>query len=183
MNLTLPAGHLKASNLKLCDDHEVSTIPRVNLEAENSEHYSQYQDPWGGNWIYQLGEMFFNAIKRKDRNPRAEDMRTIVSINNAINKRVRQRGRGLSDGRLANTCLCLGGRKLIPKARFLVLLGRTCYHAPFTRHYCTVDRCRKIDYVIDFYRGKPNPKGAGELSFYQDLCPKLPPVGAWMRMQ
>lgn len=31
--------------------------------------------------------MFFNAMKRKEWDPKAEDMRTIVPIHNAVNER------------------------------------------------------------------------------------------------
>ncbi|RPA90036.1 hypothetical protein L873DRAFT_1881967 [Choiromyces venosus 120613-1] len=68
----------------------------------------------------------------------------------------------------AKACLFLRGQKLTPKAQFMVLLG---YQAPFDRHDWAVDRCgKKIDYVIDFYSGKPHPKWAEALSFYLDTC-------------
>lgn len=59
--------------------------------------------------------------------------------------------------------------KLSPKARFNTLLG---YSAPFDRHDWIVDRCGKeIEYVIDFYAGRPAPDG--KPSFYLDVRPKL----------
>ncbi|PWW73037.1 hypothetical protein C7212DRAFT_334298, partial [Tuber magnatum] len=75
-----PAGHLKPSNLELCVDREVSTVPRANMEASNLEHDPRCQDPRSGNWIYLLEEIFFKAMKRKDKDPRAEDMRAIAVI-------------------------------------------------------------------------------------------------------
>ncbi len=60
-----------------------------------------------------------------------------------------------------------------PRARLNTLLG---YSAPFDRHDWVVDRCGiKIEYVIDFYAGRQdqNTKGAGQLSFYLDVRPKL----------
>lgn len=72
-------------------------------------------------------------------------------------------------------------KKLTPKARLYVLLG---YHAPFDRHDWTIDRCgKKIDYVIDFYSGKRDPKNPGIPSFYLDVRPKVSVEGAWMRAQ
>jgi cytochrome c heme-lyase len=56
-----------------------------------------------------------------------------------------------------------------PKARINTFLG---YQAPFDRHDWVVDRCgREIEYIIDFYAGRPND--AGKLSFYLDVRPKL----------
>lgn len=48
------------------------------------------------------------------------------------------------------------------------------YQAPFDRHDWLVDRCGKeIEYIIDFYAGRPNAAGSGKLSFYLDVRPKL----------
>ncbi|CAZ81491.1 unnamed protein product [Tuber melanosporum] len=179
--LTLPAQHG-------CVDREVSTIPRANMEGSNSEHDQRYRDPRSGNWIYPSEEMFFNAMKRKDWDPKAEDMRTIVPIHNAVNERAWKEIKEWEAGRGSEKC---GGPKLVsfsgdsqkltPKARFMVLLG---YQAPFDRHDWAIDRCgKKIDYVIDFYSGKPDPKRPEALSFYLDVRPKLSPEGAWMRIQ
>ncbi|PWW78161.1 cytochrome c and c1 heme-lyase [Tuber magnatum] len=188
MDQTPPAGHPKPSNLKLGVGREVSTIPRASMEGSNSEHDPRYQHPSSGNWIYPSEEMFFNAMKRKDWDPKAKDMRTIVPIHNAVNERAWKEIKEWEAGRGSEKC---GGPKLVsfsgdsqkltPKARFMVLLG---YRAPFDRHDWVVDRCgRKIDYVIDFYSGKPDPKRPEALSFYLDVRPKLSPEGAWMRMQ
>lgn len=62
-----------------------------------------------------------------------------------------------------------------------VLFG---YHPPFDRHDWTVDRCgKKVDYVIDFYSGKNDPKQPGAVSFYLDVRPKLSMEGVMMRAQ
>ena len=89
----------------------------------------------------------------------------------------------------ADGCRCGGPKlasfagdssKLTPKARFYTLLG---YHAPFDRHDWTVDRCgEKIEYVIDFYSGKPDPRAPGKVSFYLDVRPKLSVEGVKMRV-
>jgi cytochrome c heme-lyase len=63
-----------------------------------------------------------------------------------------------------------------PKARINTLLG---YTAPFDRHDWIVDRCgTKVEYIIDFYAGKDEGKGA-KLSFYLDVRPKLNTWEGW----
>lgn len=58
------------------------------------------------------------------------------------------------------------------------------YQPPFDRHDWVVDRCgKKVEYVIDFYSGKPNPFIPEMPSFYLDVRPKLTVEGAMMRMQ
>jgi cytochrome c heme-lyase len=60
-------------------------------------------------------------------------------------------------------------KQLSPKARINSLLG---YQEPFDRHDWVVDRCgTKVDYLIDFYAGKPDAHGRP--SFYLDVRPKL----------
>lgn len=122
--------------------------------------------------------MFFNAMKRKGHEAKAEDMNTIVPIHNAVNERAWQEIRKWEQGR-SDAC---GGPKLVsfsgdskaltPKGRWNSLIG---YQAPFDRHDWVVDRCGKhVDYVIDFYAGKPLPDGTkNPLSFYLDVRPKL----------
>ncbi len=62
-------------------------------------------------------------------------------------------------------------KKLTPKARFNLYLG---YQRPFDRHDWIVDRCgKKIEYVIDFYSGKPMKNQPDIPSFYLDVRPKL----------
>jgi len=69
---------------------------------------------------------------------------------------------------------------LTPKARVFTLLG---YHPPFDRHDWTVDRCgKKIEYVIDFYSGKQDPKQPEKVSFYLDVRPKISVEGVKMRV-
>ncbi|KAI1053955.1 hypothetical protein LB507_007408 [Fusarium sp. FIESC RH6] len=59
--------------------------------------------------------------------------------------------------------------RMTPTARFKTMIG---YTAPFDRHDWVIDRCgTRVDYVIDFYSGRPN--GSGGPSFYLDVRPKL----------
>jgi len=84
-------------------------------------------------------------------------------------------------------CDSCGGPKLVsfrgdsaamtPKARMNNLLG---YTKPFDRHDWVIDRCgTQIDYVIDFYAGKNDPRSGKALSFYLDVRPKLNTLEGW----
>jgi cytochrome c heme-lyase len=122
--------------------------------------------------------MFFDAMKRKNYDPQARDMQSIVPIHNAVNERAWQEILGWERGRGSEKC---GGPKLVsfsgqataltPKARINSLLG---YTAPFDRHDWVVDRCgTRVEYVIDFYAGKDEGKPGKSLNFFLDVRPKL----------
>ncbi|KAI1108054.1 cytochrome c/c1 heme-lyase [Nemania sp. NC0429] len=190
---TQPASHLGI-------DREVSTIPRTTTlpsdassprattPAVSSEHppspanneQETGADLATGNWIYPSERMFFDAMKRKGHDPRAADMRTVVPIHNAVNERAWAEikaweapwvQRSSCDGPRLHSFSGLS-TKMSPRARLNTLLG---YQAPFDRHDWVVDRCgREVEYVIDFYAGRPTPAGGdGKLSFYLDVRPKL----------
>ncbi|CAG8600000.1 6_t:CDS:2 [Diversispora eburnea] len=128
-------------------------------------------------WIYPSEQMFFNAMKRKNWNPREEDMSVIIPMHNAVNEKAWKEI--LKWEKLhKNNC---GGPKLVkfqgnaknitPKARLLNLLG---YKLPFDRHDWEIDRCgKKVTYVIDFYSGQPDPKFPQNVSFYLDVRPAI----------
>lgn len=76
---------------------EISTIPRAlvgeghdaaaaNTHSPANNEQESGVDKKTGNWIYPSEEMFFNAMKRKNYDPDAADMRTIVPIHNAVNE-------------------------------------------------------------------------------------------------
>jgi cytochrome c heme-lyase len=130
--------------------------------------------------------MFFNAMKRKSYDPKAADMRTIVPIHNAVNERAWTEIKDWERGWGSEAC---GGpklasfagdsQKLTPRARLNTWMG---YEAPFDRHDWTVDRCgKKVEYVIDFYAGKRDPRQPERVSFYLDVRPKLSLEGVKMR--
>ena len=130
--------------------------------------------------------MFFAAMKRKSFDPKAADMRSIVPIHNAVNERTWKEIKEWEAGWGSEKC---GGpklasfagdsKKMTPRARVKALLG---YQPPFDRHDWVVDRCvKKVEYVIDFYSGKPDPRMPGKLSFYLDVRPKLSIEGVKMR--
>lgn len=87
----IPAGGVVDEGLGT--DRVISTIPRsqsagatssacpVNHETETGA------DPRTGNWVYPSEKMFFDAMKRKGHDTRANDMKTVVPIHNAVNER------------------------------------------------------------------------------------------------
>ncbi|XDG03494.1 hypothetical protein ABKA04_003109 [Annulohypoxylon sp. FPYF3050] len=167
----------------LATSREISTIPRSSKPGETAQPANTEQetgsDQASGNWIYPSERMFFEAMKRKGHDPRAADMRTVVPIHNAVNERawaeIKEweepwiRGSGC-DGPRLHSFSGLSTR-MSPKARINTFLG---YQAPFDRHDWVVDRCGKeIEYIIDFYAGRNGGGGAGKLSFYLDVRPKL----------
>jgi cytochrome c heme-lyase len=159
----LPDTPIYETNVSLPEEREISSIPRTGSDQ---------------NWIYPSQKQFFEAMKRKNWNPEAEVMKAVVPIHNAVNERAWYQILKWEEGRGGDSC---GGiqltsfkgdsKKLTPKAWIKWIFG---YQKPFDRHDWTIDRCgTAVDYVIDFYTGKPNPKMAGMASFYLDVRPKL----------
>lgn len=98
----LPPNHPPAVPVKVRSlgiDREISTIPRAAptspLAADDApgthspanHEQESGADAKSGNWIYPSEHMFFQAMKRKNFDPHAEDMRSIVPIHNAVNER------------------------------------------------------------------------------------------------
>ncbi|KAK7727269.1 Cytochrome c1 heme lyase [Cytospora paraplurivora] len=169
----------------LTTDREVSTIPRASaagataLPIGPSNHETETgADPRTGNWVYPSEKMFFEAMKRKGHDTRVADMKTVVPIHNAVNERAWKEIREWEKPYEATTCpqgpmlySFMGlSTNMSPRARLNTLLG---YTAPFDRHDWIIDRCgKKVEYVIDFYAGKPGAAG-GVPSFFLDVRPKL----------
>lgn len=188
----------------LSQEREVSTIPRadptyskttpnpsskpLNNEQETGAHLET------GNWIYPSEKMFFDAMRRKNYDPQAPDMATIIPIHNAVNERawneIKQWEEKFEWSRRAN--LPCGGprlhsfsgdsKKLSPKARWNMIWG---YTEPFDRHDWVVERCPGrpgVEYVIDFYEGKSSEAQRQQgkiLNFYLDVRPKLNSWEGW----
>ena len=94
---------------QLDTERQVSTIPRVSLNTPGSSEDTSILQKDGktqdtsakafsngnttrttvaaGNWIYPSERMFFDAMRRKSYDPKAEDMRAIVPIHNAVNEK------------------------------------------------------------------------------------------------
>ncbi|SPJ74443.1 related to CYT2 - holocytochrome-c1 synthase [Fusarium torulosum] len=177
------------SNSGLDTDRVVSTIPRtfgtpaacpVDHDKEPGKPANHEMetgvDP-SGNWVYPSEKMFFEAMKRKGYDARVADMKTVVPIHNAVNERAWEKIKEWEAPYLQGTP-CDGPKlesfankmqRMTPTARFNTILG---YSAPFDRHDWVIDRCgTRVDYVIDFYSGRPDGKGGP--SFYLDVRPKL----------
>lgn len=171
-----------ASQTGLPTDREVSTIPRSGGP--------------GGNWVYPSQAQFFAAMQRKNWDPQAADMASVVPIHNAVNERawteILKWEEPVLAGKPASFSQCGGpqlvsftgdARKLSPKARLnATFLG---WQKPFDRHDWVITRCgeQTVEYVIDFYTGKPNPAMPGLPSFYLDVRPKMNTIeGVRMRV-
>lgn len=162
--------------------HAVPGVP-LSVERETSSIPKEGQ----GNWTYPSEAQFFAAMARKNHNPHAKDMKTIVPIHNAVNERAWAEIIKWEAGRGGEVC---GGVKLVnfkgrpgdrsPKARWKALLG---YAAPFDRHDWVVDRCGlRTRYIIDFYTG--HSMDPNSVSFYLDVRPALDNwEGVKMRIQ
>ncbi|KAF8894400.1 cytochrome c/c1 heme-lyase [Infundibulicybe gibba] len=153
------SGQPSSSKPSLSTERETSSIPK----------------PTDGNWVYPSEAQFFAAMARKNHNPQAADMKTIVPIHNAVNERAWAEVMKWEAGRGGEAC---GGVKLVNfkgkpgerslRARWKMLLG---YAAPFDRHDWIVDRCGiQTRYIIDFYSGH---SPSNNLSFYLDARPAL----------
>ncbi|CAG8077551.1 unnamed protein product [Penicillium salamii] len=175
-----------------------------NAEAETGH------DKASGNWIYPSEKQFFEALMRKGNTPGSTETATelatsvasIIPIHNAVNERAWDQildweKKGPSSDPGSKKC---GGPKLYsfrglgvdpqylsPRARINGWLG---YQHPFDRHDWVVERCggERVEYVIDFYQGKPSGHGTsglaanagpGKLSFFLDVRPKLNTYEGW----
>ncbi|KAH3661860.1 hypothetical protein OGAPHI_006039 [Ogataea philodendri] len=149
-------------DVDLPEQREISSIPRTGAES---------------NWIYPSQKQFFNAMRRKDWNPEAGDMKTIVPIHNMVNERawnyilMWERGQGGDKcGGVQLTSFKGDSKKITPRARIRNLISGA--DLPFDRHDWVVDRCgQRVDYVIDFYSTPPSAEG--EPAFFLDVRPKL----------
>lgn len=102
------------SSQSLSTEREVSSIPHTS----------------DGNWVYPSEAQFFAAMARKNHNPQAPDMKTIVPIHNAVNERAWSEVLKWEAGRGGDRC---GGVRLVnfkgrpnemsPKARLMTFLG------------------------------------------------------------
>jgi cytochrome c heme-lyase len=89
-NLLKAASGSKSS---LATEREISTIPRAlptsqtSAESKPANNEVESGIDKSGKWIYPSEQMFFEAMRRKNHDPKAEDMRSIVPIHNAVNER------------------------------------------------------------------------------------------------
>ena len=147
--------------------------------------------------------MFFDALRRKDRLAEAGDMHTVVPIHNAVNERAwslikewemrfaKAENEGCGGPRLRS--FRGDSFKASPRSKWMRMWG---YEKPFDRHDWIVERCpvlvqenpqrwrwgERVEYVIDFYRGRESEKGGGRpggLNFFLDVRPKLNSWEGW----
>lgn len=150
------SGHpssLGNSPAGLSHDRVISSIPRssnwspspegsVPIPTPSSSHStgsSDQAEPNGaspsagagaGQWVYPSEHQFFHAMLRKQHNPRAEDMRTVVPIHNAVNEKAWEEVLMWEAGMGSENC---GGPRLVsfsgrpkdrtPKAWMKTMLG------------------------------------------------------------
>eukprot|EP01132_Coremiostelium_polycephalum_P004512 gene4512-5626_t len=145
----------------LSTDRLTSSIPRTDQDK----------------WEYPSPQMFYNAMKRKNYEPKEDDMNVVISIHNTVNERCwqhvleweKEHSQECSNPKLIK----FKGRAkdFSPKARFLNLIG---YQLPFDRHDWIVDRCGKqVRYVIDFYEGKLDKDSNKSIGIYLDVRPAV----------
>lgn len=150
-----------SSNVDLPTERETSSIPRTSTR----DH-----------WVYPLQKQFFDAMKRKEWNPAAADMKTVVPIHNHVNElawrhilnweRAHVTEAQRQCGGISLTSFKGDSKKMTPRAWVkLTLFGQ---EPPFDRHDWTVDRCgTEVPYVIDFY----SSEAAGGV--FVDVRPKI----------
>ncbi|SCU94421.1 LAFA_0F21726g1_1 [Lachancea sp. 'fantastica'] len=157
----IPAVPKYTTDVELPVEREVSSIPRTGTDQ---------------NWVYPSQKQFFEAMLRKNWDPNAEDMKSVIPIHNSVNERVWnyinlwEKNQGSETcGGLQLTSFKGDAKKLTPRAWFRsTIMGQT---KPFDRHDWTVNRCGKqVDYVIDFYGGETPNNGP---SIFLDVRPKL----------
>jgi cytochrome c heme-lyase len=83
----------KGQRIPLRTTRELSSIPRVLSETTNNRT-EDGNESGSANvcneekvWIYPSEQMFFNAMRRKNWNPREEDMRVVIQMHNAVNEK------------------------------------------------------------------------------------------------
>ncbi|RDB20994.1 Cytochrome c1 heme lyase [Hypsizygus marmoreus] len=169
-----PVDHKSSSTWS----HFLSNGPSSKAPLSSERETSSIPRPADGNWVYPSEAQFFAAMARKNHNPQAADMKTIVPIHNAVNERAWVEVMKWEAGRGGEAC---GGVKLVNfqgkpnerslRARWKMLLG---YSAPFDRHDWVVDRCGiRTRYIIDFYTGHSQGAPSNNLSFFLDVRPAL----------
>ena len=139
-----PVDHSSKSKSESCPiDHSPSTsqstwsrflssgsagqVPAVLSQERETSSIPKATD---GKWVYPSEAQFFAAMTRKNHNPQATDMKTIVPIHNAVNERAWGEILKWESARGGEAC---GGVKLVnfkgrpneksPKARWNILLG------------------------------------------------------------
>ncbi|KAL7424903.1 Cytochrome c1 heme lyase [Cryptotrichosporon argae] len=172
--------HSPSSSSALDTQRVISSIPRtLSSDLADAPGSPEGGTSADGRWVYPSEQQFFNAMLRKNHRPRAQDMRTVVPIHNAVNEKAWEHVLAWEAGRGGERCP--GGVRLSsfvgrpqdrsPKAWLMTILG---YTPPFDRHDWIIDRCGvPVRYVIDFYTGRADPRFQTNISFHIDCRPAL----------
>ena len=123
-----PIDHTSRSTWSRFLSSDSSPLASVPLSHERET--SSIPKPNDGKWVYPSEAQFFSAMARKNHNPQAADMKTIVPIHNAVNERAWTEIMKWEQGKGGEAC---GGVQLVnfkgkpseksPKARLNMLLG------------------------------------------------------------
>ncbi|SNX87718.1 related to CYT2 - holocytochrome-c1 synthase [Melanopsichium pennsylvanicum] len=157
---------------RLSTQREISSIPRSYAPLTNPTAAQAAQPPStpsssdgedsDGKWVYPSAKQFYNAMKRKNQNPRVADMDVVVPIHNAVNEQAwkqilawERMWSGKGNGNDETKLVSFKGRPrdLTWRAWMNGIAG---YSKPFDRHDWTVERnCgEQVRYIIDFYTGR-----------------------------
>lgn len=174
--------------IPLNDYRVTSSIPRADelLEDEGLE-VPKHQDKANTEskyWMYPSEQQFYNAMARKGWDPKAEDMRLVVAIHNAVNERgwyEVQRWEKELHGTNHPRLVRFMGRPNDTSPKAWINSNFLGYKPPFDRHDWYVERNGKpVRYVVDFYNGnnKDNTSGGASPGFdrssmYLDVRPAL----------
>lgn len=193
------SGAQAADGQPLSLEREVSSIPRFYMEGADpveSEHTaSEAVEERDNKWVYPSPNQFYNAVRRKNHDAKAEDMNVVVPIHNAVNEEAWRMIRdweskwNTPDAPAPQLVNFVGRpRDFTWRAWMRNLAG---YQLPFDRHDWVVVRPsdeenappKMMRYIIDFYAGRnqaassssdamaktADPKG--RVSFYLDVRP------------
>lgn len=95
-SVSMPNTSSSKAKAALSSERETSTIPRflaasaVNPQDTAAASSVTEASSSSSKWVYPSPSQFFTALQRKDRNPKQEDMDTVVTIHNAVNERTWQ---------------------------------------------------------------------------------------------
>lgn len=125
-----PVDHTTRSTWERFLSPERARRPDADVSLSTEREVSSIPKPNDSNWVYPSEAQFFSAMARKNHNPQAADMKTIIPIHNAVNERAWSEILKWERGKGGEAC---GGIQLVnfkgrpndrsPKARLNELLG------------------------------------------------------------
>ena len=159
------------------DDHAKSlSTERVNSSIPKSGASET--------WTYPSPQQFFNALKRKEKNPEVDAMSSVVYVHNFVNEATWKSVLAWEQ-RHADKCANPSLRRFIGRSEDLspqATIKQWWLGRPFDRHDWFVDRCGQetVRYVIDYY----DAPSADGLDIRIDTRPALDSFSAaWDRIR